>query len=389
MSDYDSNDEHDGVGDGVTRLAVYQTKKAPRLKEIAVESLIKFKREYARYKKDLLTANPNRVWAEVIHLRKVDCIEEELLRTICEFGWLREAEAQDDGLEDDLGDEEVPPQVDTITDAQIDEFIEREIRLPFTTMTGVEKLTDLASRSLVYDLSKPVRGRVFDLFSQFNELLVQHNLEVRLTGKNEKMVGKMLISVLRPVGLKENIMTYIDEVLGGTAYRDKQTMFKIIMEKATAYEMVHTSLRGSARRDEPIVVQRQRPAAAGRSNRGAGRGGRTNQRTERSRGSGARGDRGHSSGASVNGGGGSSAAAFVSSSRRSSSGSGAGASSSTRRAGVPDNGCLHCQGTHWLRDCPTASAADKDAIFERMKSAGRSSRSGGGHRARHTGGVGA
>ncbi|EEY54402.1 uncharacterized protein PITG_08034 [Phytophthora infestans T30-4] len=33
----------------------------------------------------------------------------------------------------------------------------------------------------------------------------------------------------------------------------------------------------------------------------------------------------------------------------------------------PKTGCWHCQGSHWLRDCPTATAEDKSRAVDRMK----------------------
>ncbi|KAG1690405.1 hypothetical protein DVH05_028193 [Phytophthora capsici] len=33
----------------------------------------------------------------------------------------------------------------------------------------------------------------------------------------------------------------------------------------------------------------------------------------------------------------------------------------------PKTGCWHCQGSHWLRDCPTAMAEDKSRAVDKMK----------------------
>ncbi|KAG6572754.1 uncharacterized protein IUM83_18670 [Phytophthora cinnamomi] len=38
------------------------------------------------------------------------------------------------------------------------------------------------------------------------------------------------------------------------------------------------------------------------------------------------------------------------------------------KAKPPRTGCWHCKGDHWLRDCPSATEADKAAAVDRMKS---------------------
>ena len=86
----------------VKKMTLYETKEAPRLVEISKDALIQFKREYQRYKRNLMIANPDvDGWEEIPHLSKADCIDEELLLTICEFGFR--------GRMDQFDEEELPP----------------------------------------------------------------------------------------------------------------------------------------------------------------------------------------------------------------------------------------------------------------------------------------
>ena len=44
------------------------------------------------------------------------------------------------------------------------------------------------------------------------------------------------------------------------------------------------------------------------------------------------------------------------------------------RRGVPEGGCLHCSGAHWLTDCPTATPEEVKRLFEELANRKRHSR---------------
>ena len=151
-------------------MALFETKSAPWLSKISVTAMIEFKRMYERYARELAIAAPPGS-DPVVPYKMVDCVDEKLLSTICLFGGFPNTE------------DEPTPTLETMTDAQLLHFIDTEVSLPYTMQTSVVSLDDLGKKHLKYNMSLPVRARVYDLFTSWQEMVTNENLAARLKGK--------------------------------------------------------------------------------------------------------------------------------------------------------------------------------------------------------------
>ena len=234
------------------KLAMFETKPAPWLSGLSTDKLIEFKRLYERYEREWKIAVQASGSTASIPFKMVDCVEPWLLRTICKFGGIASA-----------------PTVDTLVDAELLEFIDLEIGKPLKDQTTMLPLDQLAKKHLEYDMSEPVRARVFGLFQSFDKRVEVENLKPRLTGTNVKKVGKLLVDSLKPGGLRAVVRNHCEELHGKEPYKSLENMFQIIIDIATTHEAVHVA-RESARGERSDDGDR----SANRLGRRGGRGDR-------------------------------------------------------------------------------------------------------------------
>ncbi len=239
--------------------------------------------------------------------------------------------------------------MDTLDDAELLEFIDHEIGKPMKDQTTMLPLKTLAKKHLVYNMSAPVRARVYGLFQSFDKMVEVENLAPRLMGANVKKTGKLLVEALKPVGLRAAVRNHCEELHGKEPYKSLEKMFQIIMEKATTHEAVHVA-RESARGERDAD-----------GNRSADRKGRR----------GGRGDRGDGRGATgrpaVPGGEDTSKEKRIETPKKvTGSSTTEGRNISTQRRTAPDGGCLGCGGAHWLNECRTTSEEKKRQVFAQL-----------------------
>ena len=94
-----------------------------------MDKLITFKRAYELYVRELAIATSVN-GSSVTPYMMVDCVEDKLLKTICTYG----------------GDTMKGVTVTTLTDKELEQFIQEEISMPYTTQTAVPDLEELAKR---------------------------------------------------------------------------------------------------------------------------------------------------------------------------------------------------------------------------------------------------
>ncbi len=187
-----NNDREARAGRGV---AVFETREAPWLEDLETATLLKFLRDFDRYHRDLMVQVP-RGGEQAVPFRMVDCVDLDLLDTICQYGFPEASDYVDEEDDDYLPE---PRNIDSITDEQLRRFIRRETELPYNMQTEVIRVEEISKKYLVYDMNKPVRARVFGLFKSFGEMVSRENLDSRFEGKSRKKIGKILSNALVPL----------------------------------------------------------------------------------------------------------------------------------------------------------------------------------------------
>lgn len=313
-------------------VTLFETRAAPWLTCLEVDKLINSKRAYDRYVRELAIATSTN-GSGTKPYTMVDCVDRKMLEIICLYGEAITANVS----------------VDDITDDELIKWLDAEIMSPLTAQMDVVSLEDLGKKYLDYDMSLKVRARVFKLFATYHDMVLVEHLKHRIKDKNAKKKGKLLIAALKPANLRQNVETYCVEVLGSVPLTDTDQLFQVIMEKAVVFDMVHGSKKSDVRDqtapEDSHVVRSDRRGARPRDRKGKSASNPAEKSTTR---------------------------VAVENNYR------GGASARKKRApmrrGVPDGGCLHCQGAHWLSDCPTATPEEVKRLFEELADKKRPSR---------------
>ncbi|KAE9049505.1 hypothetical protein PF007_g33140, partial [Phytophthora fragariae] len=127
------------------------------------------------------------------------------------------------------------------------------------------------------------------------------------------------------------------------AKRNDVTLFGIIKEKARAQHKYH--VLAQEQKVKSNYSKKEKPTDRSNSNLGSSKA-KSGPKTAGTKPVGA-----HNGGASSSGG----------------FGSGPRPNKARQDASPPKPGCWHCQGPHWLRDCPAATNEDKTRAVEKMK----------------------
>ncbi|KAE9165889.1 hypothetical protein PF004_g29346, partial [Phytophthora fragariae] len=173
---------------------------------------------------------------------------------------------------------------------------------------------------------KDVKARILNYFDKFDELIEEYGLSVALDG-NEKLKCRLLTENLHPPGLKEQVLLYQD--LDPTVKISIPRLFDVIKAEALknqqSFDLFHSTRdRGSARTTK----------TAPHSNNGD----RNNYKSQK-------GDQ-------------------LQSAREDRQDE---RPMFKKHDAAPAQGCLHCKGTHWVSDCPSATDEQKKAAREAFK----------------------
>ena len=182
-------------------VSIFKTESAPWLQEISVDKLITFKRAYELYVKELRIAT-SAYGSSVVPYTMADCVEDKSVKTICTYE----------------GDTMRGVTATTLTDNELEQFVQEEISMSYTTQTAISSLEELGKRYLEYDMNVAVRARVFHLFASYREMIAVENLTKRFEGKNAKKIGKLLCAALKPESLRKSVEVYCVEVLNSEPF---------------------------------------------------------------------------------------------------------------------------------------------------------------------------
>ncbi|KAE9333389.1 hypothetical protein PR003_g14046, partial [Phytophthora rubi] len=173
---------------------------------------------------------------------------------------------------------------------------------------------------------KDVKARVLNYFDKFDELIKEYGLSVALDG-NEKLKCRLLTENLRPSGLKKQVLLYQD--LDPTVKISVPRLFDVIKTEALknqqSFDLFHSTRdRGSARTTKTAPYSNNGDRNNYKSQKGdqlqSAREDRWDERPM-----------------------------------------------FKKRDAAPAQGCLHCKGTHWVSDCPSATDEQKKAAREAFK----------------------
>lgn len=316
--------ESDGDVDMSAPQPVYEFITPPTMTEWEQASLIKWRRARWQYEeriKERCAWTGEKYENVVAGVRST--IKPELLEFLAEYEFAKD--------KSDITDEEILVKVRGLCEA--------------TSYEHMANTSALFDKQLKMDMSvKDVRSRVSRYFMRFNQLIEDNGL-IEILGRQRvaaagveqrtKKRTKVLVDNLAPPMLKEEIQALV-EYKYKHVREDEQQLYKLVLERAELQQLFYNRFRaesssatvkGSARKlsDEPSGIRKKAAATA--------------------------------SGASD---------------RTAAAGPTRGGHSEPRRARIsaPREGCLHCKGEHWVRDCPVATTREKADAIAAHKSTG-------------------
>ncbi|OWZ11150.1 hypothetical protein PHMEG_00015873 [Phytophthora megakarya] len=311
----------------IVHQPVFEFVQAPKLSDWSQDAVVNWKRRWEQYVnivRQRCMESGERL--EVVVRPVKTCIDPELLEVLCLYE-LRKA-------------------VDDVTSDELVALIDAK---PGSVKNQhIPDLDDFFRQLLKVNLHEDdIDARILQYYRDFATLINANGLSKILgvgnpagSGYNDRMKLRctVLIDNLEPKMLRDDVRRHVKYECR-EAKRNDFMLFGIIKEKARAQHKYH------------VLTQEQKV----KSNYSKKE--KLNDRSNNkpvSRTSGTKPTGINNGGASTNNG-------------VRGSGGGVKPQQPKRDAPPPKTGCWHCQGSHWLRDCPTASEEDKTRAVEKMK----------------------